>query len=70
MASGHSGSPSSFVRESGDGGASVVWYQGDALGLDVFPPGGRPQRTPLFKDDYYGYQAPYGADAYIWLTFK
>lgn len=50
------------------GGVSVQWYHGDLLAVDIFPPGRRPFREP--RDDYYGYHASYGADAYIWMIFK
>jgi hypothetical protein len=53
-----------------DGGVRIEWLIGDAIGVDIFPPGRRPERSPMVKEDYYHYHAPYGSDSYIWMNFK
>jgi hypothetical protein len=58
------------VRFIESGGVQLMWYQGDALGVDIYPAGKRPTRHPQVRDDYYGYYEPYGEDAYVWMTFK
>jgi hypothetical protein len=62
--------PSPKVRFIENGAIRIWWKFGDAIGVDIFPPGRRHPRTPMFKKDYYEYHAPYGEDAYIWMSFK
>jgi hypothetical protein len=56
------------IDEVEGGGVSIMWYHEDLVGVDVFPGGTRPHLPS--QNDYYGYRATYGADAYVWIKFK
>ena len=58
----------SYADLTDEGGVSLWWHKGDAIGVVVYPSGQRP--TLPARDDYYGYRAPLGNDAYIWMRFK
>jgi hypothetical protein len=52
------------------GGISLRWRIGDLVGVDIFPPGQRPVRTPMWRKEYCSFHAPYDNDAYVWIEGK
>lgn len=54
-----------------DDGATRLWFKfDDPIYVDIYRPGRRPTRTPMYRYDAYEYHAPLGDDTYIQMEFR